>query len=197
MGKEKYQKKIMDLFEKSPVVKHDSINRIIKNPGYTKQLIKNLVSKDKIKKLTKGCYTKKDEISLIVFCIKPSYLGLQDALSAHDLWEQETIPVLITTRKVRAGLRKINGGNVLIRSIDKKYFFGYDYTKPGEFYLPYSNIEKTFIDMIYFRQNISQEALRNLRKRIDRNKLKKYLKKYPKTIKKRISLIIGKKQETP
>lgn len=195
MGKEKYQKKVMDLFEKSPVVSSNSINRGIKNRGYTKQLIKNLISKGKIKKLTKGCYTKKDEISLIVFCIKPAYLGLQDALSTHNLWEQETIPVVVTTRKVRSGLRKINGGNALIRRIDKKYFWGYDYIKQGEFYLPYSNIEKTFIDMVYFRQNISQEALRNLRKRINVERLKKYLKNYPEVIKKKVSLMLKEKQE--
>ena len=100
MGKEKYQDKIINLFEKSPVVDYSSIKRIINNPEYAKQLIRNLVLKKKIKKLTKGFYTKHDEPSLIVFCFKPSYLGLQDSLSMHNLWEQETIPVVITSKKI-------------------------------------------------------------------------------------------------
>src|SRR3989338_6304714 len=148
MGKEKYQDKIINLFEKSPVVDYSSIKRIINNPEYAKQLIRNLVLKKKIKKLTKGFYTKHDEPSLIVFCFKPSYLGLQDSLSMHNLWEQETIPVVITSKKIRSGLRKMNGINILIRRIDKKYLLGYDSLKVGEFYPPYSDIEKTFIDMV-------------------------------------------------
>lgn len=184
MGKEKYQKKIMELFEKSQIVSSTSIRMITRNREYTKQLIRNLIQKGKIRKLAKGCYTKKDELSLIVFCIKPAYLGLQDALSMHNLWEQETIPLVITTRKARQGLRNADGGNVIIRRIDKKYFFGYKYIKQGELYLPYSDLEKTFIDMVYFKQNLSKETLKNIKKRINKTKLMKYLKNYPNIIKK-------------
>lgn len=56
-------------------------------------------------------------------------MGLQDALSIHNLWEQETIPIIIITRKIRQGIRKVLDLNVLIRRIDKKYFFGFDYIK--------------------------------------------------------------------
>ena len=190
MGKEKHLKKIGNLFEKSPVVDFSSIERIIKRKKnikqYTKQLIRNLIFKGKIKGLAKGYYTKYDEVGLTVFCFKPAYLGLQDALSFHNLWKQETIPVIITTKKVRQGIRKILGMNVLIRRIDKKYMFGFDYKQEGEFYLPYSNIEKTFIDMIYFKQPLDKEALENFKKRIDKKKLKRYLKKYPKRFRKRV-----------
>ena len=51
MGKEKYQKKIEELFKKSPVVSFNSIERIIRNKKeikqYTKQLIRNLLLKEK------------------------------------------------------------------------------------------------------------------------------------------------------
>ena len=123
MGKVKYQKKISDLFKKSPVVSYKSIERIIKDKKnvkqYTKQIIRNMIIKEKIKKLAKGYYTALSDSSLIVFCFKPSYLGLQDALSFHNLWEQETIPILITTRKAIPGMRKVMGGNVLLRRINK------------------------------------------------------------------------------
>ncbi len=195
MGKEKYLKKIESLFKKSPVVGADSIKRIItekKNvTQYSKQLIRNLILKNKIKKLAKGYYTIYDEVPLAVFCFKPSYLGLQDALSAYNLWEQEAIPVIITARKIRNGIRKIMGMNVLIRRIDKRYFFGFDYIKHGNFYYPYSDMEKTFIDMAYFKQQMDEELLKNFRKRISKKKLKIYLEVYPNKIRKKILNLIG------
>lgn len=181
MGKKKYIQDVERLFKKSPIVSLGSIERIIgnKKSEYAKQLTRNLIRKGKTKRITKGYYTAYDEVSLAVFCFKPAYLGLQDALSFHNVWEQETIPVIITTKKVRQGLRKIFGVNVLIRRIVKKYFFGFDYYKEGDFYFPYSDIEKTLIDMVYFREKLSEELLENFSKMIDKKKLKMYAKKYP------------------
>jgi predicted transcriptional regulator of viral defense system len=190
MGKKKHQKKINSLFEKSPIVSFSSISRIIRDKKkikqYSKQLIRNLLLKGEIKRLTKGYYTQHDDPSLAVFCFKPSYLGLQDALSVHNLWEQETVPVIITSRKVRQGIRKILELNVLIRRIAGKYFFGVEYIKQGDFYFPYSDIEKTFIDMLYFKENLDKETLQNIKKRANKNKLNSYLKKYPKEFQKRV-----------
>lgn len=196
MGREKYQEKIKNLFEKSPVLSYSSINRIInkKKSDYIKQLIRNLILKNKIKKLTRGCYTIHSDPSLIVFCFKPAYLGLQDALSTYNLWEQETIPVIITTRKIRQGIRIINGSNVLIRRINKKYFFGIEYVKQGEMYFPYSDIEKTFIDMIYFKENLNKETINNFKKMINKKKLNSYLKYYPKLIRKRVLFVLENKK---
>ena len=188
MGKEKYLKDVEALFKKSPVVSYSSIEKIVKSKKnvrqYAKQLVRNLILQGKIKRLTKGYYTSHDEPSLIVFCFKPSYLGLQDALSFHNLWEQETIPVIITARKVRQGIRNFSGANILIRRIDKRYLFGFDYHKSGDFFLPYSDIEKTFIDMIHFRERISN--VKAIAKDLDRKKLEFYLKAYPPIIKKKI-----------
>lgn len=190
MGKEKYQKIIENLFKKSPVVNAKSIERIIKNKKiikqYTKQFIRNLIIKGKIKKLTKGYYTKHDDISLAVFCFKPAYLGLQDALSFHNLWEQETIPIVISARKIRPGIRKVFGSNLLVKRINKKYLFGFDYYNQGNVYLPYSDIEKTFIDMIYFREKLNKETIKNIKKRMNQKKLNLYLKSYPKVFRKKI-----------
>ncbi|HLD15150.1 MAG TPA: hypothetical protein VJB94_01055 [Candidatus Nanoarchaeia archaeon] len=186
MGKEKYLNKIEELFKKSPVVSYGSIQRIIRNDKnvkqYTKQLIRNLIIKKKIKRLIKGYYTIYEDQSLIVLCLKQAYLGLQDALSFHDIWEQETIPIIITAKKLRNGIRKVLGTNVLIRRMDKKYYFGVDYYKQGSFYLPYSDIEKTFIDMVYFRENLSESVIKTIRSKINIKKLNLYLKIYPKNI---------------
>lgn len=194
MGKEKYQKEIQELFKKSPVVNYKSIEKIIKHKKkvsqYTKQLVRNLILKQDIRRLVKGYYTNLNDPSLVVFCLKPAYLGLQDALSFHNLWEQETIPIIITTRKVRSGLRKVMGTNILIRRIQKKYIFGFDYSPQNNIYYPYSNIEKTFIDMIYFKEKLSKEAIKNIIKKISIKKLNIYLKNYPKNIKLKILKIL-------
>ena len=188
MGKIKYKEEIEELFKKSPVVEYGSIERIIKNKKnvkqYAKQLIRNLILKQKIKKLTKGRYTSYDDISLIVYCFKPAYLGLQDALSFHNLWEQETIPIILTSRKVVPGIRKVMNGNVLVRRLQRKYFFGFEYFQQGNLYFPYSDLEKTFIDMVYFKEKINEETFKNIIERINIKKLNFYLKKYPVRIKK-------------
>ena len=68
MGKEKYLKLVKNLFKKSAVVKASSISRIIKSKKnikqYDKQLIRNLILKGKIKRITKGHYTMHDDILL-------------------------------------------------------------------------------------------------------------------------------------
>lgn len=182
MGKKKYTDKIRNLFEKSPVVTFDSIKRIVKDKKnvkqYTKQIVSNLIKQNKIKKITRGFYTIHEDPSLAIFCFS-GYLGVQNAMSFHNLWEQETVPVIITAKKVRLGRRDVFGANVLIKRIDRKYIFGFEYYKDGDFYFPYSDIEKTFIDMLYFRQPLDEETIENFREKIDSKKLKEYLKKYP------------------
>ena len=80
MGKEKYKKDILALFEKSPVVNIDSIARIIKSrknvKSYVKRAVNYLIKQEKIKRITKGYYTILDNASLAVFCFQPAYLGL-------------------------------------------------------------------------------------------------------------------------
>lgn len=192
MGKRKYVFAVESLFKKSPVVNAASLKRIVKSKGYTKQLVRNMSAKGAIKRLAKGCYTSRDDPSLAVFCFEPAYLGLQDALSFHNLWEQETIPVIITAAMVRPGLRKSMGLNIMIKRINKKYLFGFDYQSCGaELYLPYSDIEKTLIDMVYFGQNLNRETIREIVKRIDKKKLGIYLKIYPEKIRKKVKAIIS------
>jgi len=179
MGKRKHLDKIEELLRRSPVVSFRSIEKIVgKESNYAKLLVSNMMKKGKMRRLTKGFYTANDEISLVVFCFKPAYLGLQSALSLHGVWEQETVPIVLTANKVRTGQRNISGGNVYIRHIDTKYLFGFDYFKDGEFYLPYSDMEKTLIDMVVFRQKIPADALKKIKGSIDRKRLNRYLRQY-------------------
>lgn len=190
MGKEKYRKDIEALFAKSPVVHASSIAAIIKQKRdvkyYVERCIHYLLASGKIKQLAKGWYTTRDDPSLAVFCFQPAYLGLQDALSFHNIGEQETIPVIVTIKKVRPGIRTILGRNVLIRRIQKKYVFGIVYASLDTVGLPYSDIEKTLLDMIYFKEYLGKDILKVLKKRVDRKKLLLYSKEYPEGVRKRI-----------
>ncbi len=190
MGKQIHLEKIENLFEKSPVVDFKSVERIIGvkkgKSNYAKLLISNLLKKGIINKIGKGFYTKHDESSFAVFSFKPAYLGLQSSLSYFGIWEQESIPIILTTKNKRRRVRKILGTNILVRNIGKKYFFGFEFVKDGTFYLPYSDLEKTFIDMVVFNENISNDALKEIKKRINKKKLDNYLKKYPKRLRERI-----------
>jgi len=194
MGKIKYIGDVRKFFMESPVVNIESLKKFIKrkDKDYVYLMINNLLRKKEIKKITKGFYTIHDDTSLIVFCFKPSYLGLQDALSFHNLWEQETVPVVVTARNVRQGIRKVFGMNALVRKIDKRYIFGFEYYKYGDFYLPYSDIEKTFIDMIYFKEHLDNEAIDNFKEKINMKKLREYLKRYPLRFRKRVLRRLGK-----
>lgn len=189
MAKRKYIDQIEKLFEKSPVVSFGSISRIISKNGkskYAKLLISHLLNQHKIFRLTKGFYTKHTDISLAVFCFKPAYLGLQSALSHHNLWEQETIPVIITPKNVRQGIRKVMGGNILIKRIRKDFLFGFKHYKEEIFLIPYSDIEKTIIDMIFFRQDIPKDSLKKARKMINKKTLSVYLKYYSPKFRKKV-----------
>ena len=190
MGKQIHLGTIERLFDKSPIVDFKSIERVVgvtKKSNYAKVLVSNLLKKGKIHKVAKGFYTKHPEISLAVFAYAPAYLGLQCALSHLGIWEQETIPVLVTTRKVRGGIRSSMGSNILIRHLERKYFFGFDFTKDGDWYLPYSDLEKTFIDMLVFNQTMSDDLLTKIKIRIDPKRLRTYLKKYPDIIRRRVA----------
>ena len=194
MGKQIHLKKIEELFRKSPVVEFNSIKRIIKSKNkhssYTKLLIHNLLDKEKIKKIGKGVYTIHEDISLAVFVFKPAYLGLQSSLSHFGVWEQETVPIILTTKKVRRGIRKVLGRNILIRNIDKKYFFGFEFVKEGDFYLPYSDVEKTFIDLIIFNSKLDRKILMKIKKIINEKKLNKYLERYPERFRNKIRRLL-------
>ena len=186
MGKEEYLKDVMEFARKSPVVDARSLSQIVKDKKrvkqYDKQLINNLLLDGRLKRLSKGFYTTHDDPSLAVLCFKPAYLGLQDALAFHGMTEQETISVIVTSRRVRPGIRKVMGANVLVRRLDKKYMFGLGSCKVGELYLPYSDPEKTLIDMVYFKEDVSGVDAGSL----DRKVLGGYLKAYPLRIRKRV-----------
>lgn len=147
---------------------------------YIHLLLHNLRGRKKVHRINRGIYTFFEEMAVVGFAYSPFYYGLQQALSIHGLWEQEANPIVITPRKVRNGIRKFEGNNYVVRRICRKMFFGYSVLKYSGFWVSVSDVEKTLIDMVYYRQHIGKELAAEFRKRIDKEKMKKYLKKVPK-----------------
>jgi predicted transcriptional regulator of viral defense system len=192
----KYINEIRKKFRKLPLFKtRDAVIIITKmggTRGYAYLLLNHLAKRGEITRITKGYYSFEEEIEVCGFAYSPFYYGLQEALSLRNLWEQETNPVIITTRKTRTGLKKILGKNVLIRRISQKMFFGFEMVKYYDFWVPVSDVEKTLIDFIYFGEYLNEETLTEIKKNIKMDKLKNYLKKVPKRIRNRVLEILKK-----
>ena len=127
------------------------------------------------------------------FSYSPFYYGLQEALSFRNLWEQETNPVIITIKKVRPGLKSsFDGGNIVLHRINRKYFFGFDFIDYYNIQIPVSNIEKTIIDFVYYKEesSLSKEVIKEIKEKIDMKKLSEYLKEYPSHLQKNVLSIL-------
>jgi predicted transcriptional regulator of viral defense system len=180
MGRIKYLTQVRAFCQKTPLVTLASIKKMLGiKSHYAHLLLHNLVKRGELKRITRGNYSTHDDPLLVAFCLKPAYLGLQEALSIHHLWEQETNVILLTPRKIRTGMRTVFGSHVLIRRIKPAHFFGFEYRKYGNWHIPVSDPEKTFIDLAYFNQPLETRLLRTFRKKLNRDKLRKYLAQYP------------------
>jgi len=160
--------------------------------NYLYLLIHNLLKKKEIIKLSRGIYSFRKELLVAGFAFNPFYYGLQEALSLNGIWEQETIPIIITPRKTRTGIRKVLDSNILVRRIDRKMFFGFEFIKYYDFFIPVSLSEKTLIDFAYFNEPISKEVINELKKKIDEKTLKEFLKKCSKRVNLKVSNFLKK-----
>ncbi len=179
MGAVKHKDIIRNFFRRTPVADISSLKRRINvKSNYVSLMLNQMVKKKEVYRLTRGFYSLHNDPTLAVFCFKPAYLGLQEALSIHNLWEQETNTIVLTTKTVREGIRNIAGNKVILKRLPKKLFFGVEYRQYGDFYLPVSDIEKTLLDLIYFQQPIDKELLQKFKENINLKKLKQYLSYY-------------------
>ncbi len=190
----KYVKKFVEHFSDTPAFTARDARMFLLQQGASKEyaylFITNLLRSGKLRKIRKGIYTFGDDPILAGFAFYPSYHGLQNALSILNLWEQETNTVIITPLKVRSGIREMLGGKVLIRRIDRKMFFGYDSVKYFDYWISVSDVEKTLIDFIYFKEPLSRDVLEEMKKRINRKKLGEYLERCPERVRKKIKALL-------
>lgn len=191
----KYLKKFKEHFSKWPAfTSRDALlflSELGASKAYSYLLLINLVKKGEIRKLKKGVYTFGNDPTLASFAFSPSYHGLQDALSLLDLWDQETNTIIITPLKVRGGIRKILGGKVFIRKINRKMFFGFNSVKYFDYWIQVSDVEKTLIDFVYFKVPLQPIVLEEMGKRIEKKKLGGYLKKCSARVKKGVLSLLG------
>lgn len=190
MGKVIHLKKIIDFIETTPVFRAKDVEILVGNKNYSHLMLHKLVRKGRVKRILKGWYSSHEDPVLSVFCFRPAYLGLQEALSLHGLWEQETNVVIVTTLKIRVGVREVFGNNVILHRIDKKYFFGFDYLKYGNFYVPVSDLEKTIIDLIYFKEIPGKDVLKEIKSKLNKAKFKSYLKKFPERFREKVIKVL-------
>ncbi len=190
MGTAKYIKDVIGFLGKTPVASSRDIKLIVNRSKikktYSHLLMHNLIKSGRVKKVVKGFYTLLEDPSVSVFCFRPAYIGLGDALSMRGLWEQESNTVIVTSKTARQGMRQIMGANVLVHRIKPEYMFGSDYVKSDGLFLPVSDLEKTLIDFFYFKEPLGEDVLKSMRKKIDRGKLMGYLKKYPKKFREQV-----------
>ncbi len=171
-----------------PVVKLIEIKTALKSNGisdaYLKRIVNYMMHRGELKKITRGVYTLHNDITVVGFAFQPFYYGLENALTIRKLWEQGTNPIIITPRKVRSGVRKFSDSNYVVQRVDNSLFFGYELVKYYDFWIPVSDLEKTLIDFFYFRHYLREDVLKELKRKISKEKLNGYLKRYTPNFKK-------------
>lgn len=175
----KYVDRLTENFSAQPSFSVDDAKRLLAgiSNDYLNLFLHNLAKKKKIHRISRGIYTFYDDPQVVGFAFRPFYYGLQDAMSLHGIWEQETNPVVVTPRKVVPGLRQFEGANYVVRRLSRKMFFGHELMRYGKLWIPVSDVEKTFIDMVYFEQHIPNDALKEFKRKINGEKLSSYLEK--------------------
>lgn len=158
---------------------------------YAYLLLHNLEKKGEVERITRGIYTFHKDVRVVGFAFKPFYYGLEDALYLKGLVEQGSNPVIVSPRKVRNGLRDFRGRNYLIHRIDNRHFFGFELVKYGDSWIPVSDMEKTLLDLIYFKHYVPKDSLKSILEHVNKSKLNKYLERYDKRFADRVNLIVG------
>jgi predicted transcriptional regulator of viral defense system len=176
----KYTARIRKEFSKSnkPVFSSSELSSFGIGPKYKKRLLHLMLARGEIKRITRGEYTFHNDLDAVGFAFRPFYYGLEDALSIMKISDQGTNPIVITLKNVRQGVRDFYGRNYVVKRIPKEFFFGYVLVRHGSFFIPVSDLEKTIIDMVYFKQYIRDELWPGILKEIDMKRLNGYLKKY-------------------
>ncbi|MCX8189342.1 MAG: hypothetical protein N3F64_06490 [Nitrososphaeria archaeon] len=148
--------------------------------NYAKVLVHNLKKSGKIVELAKGIYTFKKSPYMLVKALPKAYVGLGSAAFLHNAWEQATKITILSpyvSHSIKAGEREIAGFKVILKKISQKMFFGYElkFLEDVNGLIRVSDVEKTFIDIIYLNYPFKEEILPNLIEISNIKKIKKYI----------------------
>ncbi len=191
MGRVVHLGKVREFMKKTPAFRARDVEMIVKDKGYASLLLHNLAKRGEVKRITKGWYTVHDDPLLSVFGFRPAYIGLQEALSLRDLWEQETNVVIVTALKVRAGVRRVLSSNVVLHRLSSRYLFGFDHLRYGDFSIPVSDREKTMIDLVYFNESPGRAVMKRIAEGAEMRKLHGYLRLYPEALRRRVRKLLS------
>ncbi len=164
---------------------------LVGEPGYASLLIHNLTKRQEVRRLTRGWYTSSYDPIVSVFAFRPAYLGLQQALTLRGLWDQETNVVVVTPLRIRPGARQILQSTVVMHRIKPDHFFGFDYMRYGDLYVPVSDAEKTLIDLVYFNESPGNDVIKEVSEGLDRGKFHGYLGRYDMSFRRRVLGLLG------
>jgi predicted transcriptional regulator of viral defense system len=191
----KYKKTFLIHFEQFPIFTYNDARLFLLKGGATEVYIRKfmslMVKTNAVLRLTKGNYTLHKDINLVGYVFKPFYYGLGTALTYHGLWEQQANLAIITTNNVREGVRPFFGLNVVIKKIPKELFFGYEKVRYETFHFYVSDVEKTFIDMVYCNFIVEEYVYKNIFRKLNMEKVNKYLKRYNKSTKSKVMKLNG------
>lgn len=179
MGEKVHIDEVRRFAESTPAFRARDVELLVGERRYALLMLHNLAKRGEFNRVARGWYSVHDDPVVSVFALGPAYLGLQEALSLRDLWEQETNVVVVTSGKAKPGTRRVFGSGVVVHRIDPGYFFGFDYLPYGGFHVPVSDVEKTLIDLVYFGESPGQDVLQELAQKADRRVLARYLRCYP------------------
>lgn len=174
----RYKKDFVNYFSKKAFFTADDAKRyLIKNGGdsnYAKLLLHGMVNQGTLFRLKKGVYSFSENELLAGFAFRPFYYGLEFALTLRKIWTQQSNPVVLTTSKANPGIRKVMNSRVMVRRIDERAFFGFEYLNYSDLYIPVSKPEKIIIDLLYYKMKIDEETISALMKLSSNRTVKNY-----------------------
>lgn len=179
MGKKVHIDGLRAFAKGTPAFRARDAELLVGDRGYALLMLHQLAKRGEIHRVTRGWYSVEADPVVSVFALAPAYLGLQDALSIRGLWEQETNAVVVTAGKAVPGERLVAGSRIIVHRIKPEYFFGFDQVPYGSYAVPVSDLEKTLIDLAYFREVPGKDVFRGLLKAADQKRLARYLRRYP------------------
>lgn len=182
----KYKKDFLAYFEKFPLFTFNDAKLFLSKKGasydYSRKMISLMLKRGELYRITKGHYTLERNLTIAGYAFKPFYYGLGYVLTHYGLSEQGYNLEIITTKKVREGVRVIFGLNVVVFRIPQGLFFGYRDVPDETFHYYMSDIEKTLLDLIYFDQVVEDYVYKNIFREINRDRIANYLGHYDKSI---------------
>jgi predicted transcriptional regulator of viral defense system len=190
MGKKIHIDPLRRFARSTPAFRARDAELLVGERRYALLALHNLAKKGELNRVARGWYTTLRDPVVTVFTMQPGYLGLQEALSLMNMWEQETNVVVVTAGKAKPGVRKVLGGTVVVHRLSPSYFFGFDYVRYGDLRVPVSDPEKTLVDLVYFGESPGSDVLKDLARKVDRKVLAGYLDRYPSSFARRVRRLL-------